>query len=739
MRLWWGKHRYRSEVTSQPPSTHSLSGSTLSEADSKALLGPLGVPFAPERKVTTPDDAAQAATELGFPVVVKLGGDAIAHKTERGLVRLRLMDGQAVSEVAKELLAAARPEDGDVHLLVAPMIQGNRELIAGVIVDPQFGPNVMLGIGGIFAEAIADVAFRPVPLTETVARGMISSLRTQKLLGDFRGEAAINIDEVVACLMALSRAAQNNTDIVSIDINPMIVTPKGSVVAVDALVEKGVREVVTSVQRGPYSDEQFRALFEPRGVLVTGASTHPGKFGFVSLHNMLASGYAGGVYGTNLNGEEVLGVKTVADIAMLPDNAIDLVFVCTPASANPDLLRACAAKGIRAAFLTSAGYGEAGPEGQKMERELIALADKLGILLAGPNGQGVVSTPANLCAQIVAPYPPAGEIAVASQSGNFVSSFMNYARQSGVGISRAVSAGNAAALGVADLIEWYANDDKSKVSLAYIEGITDGTSLMRRLGQAASRKPVVVVKGGATEKGARAAASHTGALAANDAIFDGACRSHGITRAANVEEAFETAATFATQPLPLGPNVVVLTTAGGWGVVTSDAIAEEGSLQLLALPDDLKSSIDEKLPPRWSKNNPVDCAGGETRDTIPEVMGLIARHPQVDTVIYLGLGIQANQGRLMREGRFYPEHGLERIVQYHERQDARFAEAAAELSDETGKPILVCTELSLADPNNPGVVAVRESGRLCYASGHRAVKALGHLYRYAVHRGVAKR
>lgn len=743
MRLWWPKHRYRSEVTSQAPSAHSTDhashGVTLSESDSKALLGPLGVPFAPERKVKTPDDAAKAAEELGFPVVVKLGGDAIAHKTERGLVRLRLGDSGAVREAAQELLDAARPEDGDVHLLVAPMIQGNRELIAGVIVDPQFGPNVMLGIGGIFAEAISDVAFRPVPLTDNVARSMVSSLRMQKLFGEFRGEAAVKIDEVVACLMALSRAAETNDDIVSIDINPMIVTPTGSVVAVDALVEKGVREVVASIQRPAYSDEQFMALFEPRGVLVTGASSHPGKFGFVSLHNMLASGYVGGVYGTNLNGEEVLGIKTVADIALLPNDAIDLVFVCTPASANPDLLRACAAKGIRAAFLTSAGYGEAGPEGQQMERELIALADELGILLAGPNGQGVVSTPARLCAQIVAPYPPVGEIAIASQSGNFVSSFMNYARQSGVGVSRAVSAGNAAALGVADLIEWYSKDDKSKVSLAYIEGITDGLTLMKRLGKAATQKPVVVVKGGATEKGARAAASHTGALAANDAIFDGACRSHGITRAANVEEAFETAATFATQPLPLGPNIVILTTAGGWGVVTSDAIADEGSLQLLALPDDLRTAIDEKLPPRWSKNNPVDCAGGETRDTIPEVMELIARHPEVDAVIYLGLGIQANQGRLMREGRFYPDHGLERIVQYHERQDARFAEAAHELSVATGKPILVCTELSLADPENPGVVAVRESGRLCYASGHRAVKALGHLYRYAVHRGVAKR
>jgi acetyltransferase len=660
---------------------------------------------------------------LGFPVVVKLGGDAIAHKTERGLVRLRLIDEGSVETAANDLLKAARPEDGDVHLLVAPMIAGTRELIAGFLVDPQFGPTVMLGIGGVMAEVIKDVAFRPTPITESIAREMVSSLKMHGIFSEFRGESAVNLNQVVQCLIGLSKVAESRTDIVSVDINPLIVRTNGDIVAVDALVELGERGTPASTaQRARYTQEQFMALFEPRGVLVTGASTHPGKFGFVSLHNILASGFAGGVYGTNLQGEQVLGIQTVADIDALPENEIDLVFVCTPASANPDLLRACARKGIKAAFLTSAGYGEAGDEGKKLEEELIALADELGIILAGPNGQGVVSTPVNLCAQIVAPYPPTGAIGVASQSGNFVSSFMNYARQSGVGISRAVSAGNAAALSVADLIEWYGTDAQTRVSLAYVEGITDGLGLMTRLGQVTTHKPVVLVKGGAT-----------------DAIFDGACRAHGISRAATVEEAFEAAATFATQPLPKGPNVIILTTAGGWGVVTSDALARDGQLQLMQLPSDLEKMIDTKLPPRWSRNNPVDCAGGETRDTIPEVMEMIAQHRDVDAVIYLGIGIQANQARLMREGRFHPDHGLERIVEYHERQDARFAQAAHELSLATGKPILVATELAVADPNNAGVVAVRESGRLCYASGNRAVAALGHLYRYAVHTGVATR
>jgi acyl-CoA synthetase (NDP forming) len=707
---------------------------TLSESASKTLLREAGVPMADEREVATAELAALAATEIGFPVVAKLCGDAIAHKTERGLVRLKLGSAQAVNDAAADLLAAARPEDGPVTVLVAPMVQGNRELIAGVVRDPQFGASVMLGIGGILAEAIADVVFRPAPLDRVTAHEMVADLATQKLLGEFRGEAAVDREKLVDVLVGLGKLASERSDIASIDVNPLIVRSDGVPIAVDALVEIGEPDTSIATARPRPSDAQFKALFEPQGVLVTGASTHPGKFGFVSLHNILAGGFAGGIYGTNLQGENVLGIQTVANIEQLPDNAIDLVFVCTPASANPALLRACAAKGVKAAFLTSAGYGEAGEEGKQAEKDLIALADELGILLAGPNGQGVVSTPANLCAQIVAPYPPAGKIGVASQSGNFVSSFLNWSRSSGVGISRAVSAGNAAAVTVADYLDYYADDEATAVGLAYVEGIADGRTLMTRLASVAQRKPLVLVKGGATEGGAQAAASHTGALAANDKVFDGFCRAAGITRTETVEEAFEAAATFATQPLPKGPNVVIMTTAGGWGVVTSDAITRDGQLKLMELPEDLKAQIDTKLPPRWSKGNPVDCAGGETRDTIPEVLEMIAVHPDVHAVIYLGIGIQSNQARLLREGGFYPDHGIDRIVAYHERQDQRFAEAADELSKRTGKPILTATELAVADPENPGPATVRETGRLCYPSGNRAVTALGHLYRAAAFR-----
>jgi hypothetical protein len=186
--------------------------------------------------VTTADAAVGAAAELGYPVVVKLGGDAIAHKTERGLVRLRLTGPDAVRDAAGELLAAARPEDGEVHLLVAPMLQATRELIAGLHDDPQFGRTVMLGMGGILAEAVADVTFRLVPIEPSDAEEMIDDLATQALLAPFRGEPAVDRAALAEVLLALSRAAAARDDIVSVDLNPLLVVG-GRPVAVDALVE----------------------------------------------------------------------------------------------------------------------------------------------------------------------------------------------------------------------------------------------------------------------------------------------------------------------------------------------------------------------------------------------------------------------------------------------------------------------------------------------------------------------
>jgi acetyltransferase len=364
---------------------------------------------------------------------------------------------------------------------------------------------------------------------------------------------------------------------------------------------------------------------------------------------------------------------------------------------------------------------------------LVAAADESGMLLAGPNGQGLISTGAKMCAQGMAPYPPPGRISVASQSGNLFSSFCHYAALNGIGISKAISCGNSAQLAIDDYLEYFGDDPDTAVAFSYLEGVRDGRRFFERVSRYSARKPLVVLKGGVTARGQTAASSHTGSLASDARIFDGLCRQLGVSRVETLEEAYEAAATFASQPLPHGNRVLIFTAAGGWGVLCADACVRLG-LEVVILPDDLRAEIDALLPSRWSRGNPVDMAGGELRETIPTLLDRVTRHPSIDAIVYLGIGIQAANAQILKSGPFYPGHGLERIVAFHERQDARYAEAAQEASERYGKPVLCASELVYTDRSNPAPRTVASGGRLTYPSAHRAVQALAHLVRYAAWR-----
>ncbi len=710
---------------------------TLSEHESKRLLAEYGVAIADERLVSGAYAAADAARDLGVPVALKLCGRGIAHKTERNLVRLSLTGDEAVTRAAKELLAAKTDDDREADLLVCPMVSGRRELIVGLIRDPQFGPCVMLGLGGIFAELLSDVAFAVAPLGSNDAEGLMAALEHRDILDAFRGEPAVDRAMLTTLLDALGRIGTERPDVLSIDINPLIISG-GVPVVVDALVELDEKSTpaMSHAARPQRCGDEIRArldpLFHPKGIIVTGVSSHPGKFGTVAYHNIIACGYEGNLFAINREGAEIFERPSFKSIEDVPDGAADLAVVCTPAKINEQFLRQAAAKGVRAAFIASAGYGES-QDGEEMQIRLVALADELGMAVAGPNGQGVISTKSKLCAQIVAPYPPAGNISVVSQSGNIASSYMNYACVGGVGISKAVSCGNAAQLELADYIEYYAADPDTAVSLVYLEGVGDDGARFLDVARAHTRtKPLVLVRGGVTSAGKSAASSHTGSLASDENIFAGVCRQAGISRAGTVEEAYEIAASFAAQPLPRGARTLIFTVAGGWGVLTADACVHNG-LELIPVPQDLKRRIDKMVPSRWSRSNPIDLAGGETRDTIPEVIDMITAHDDVDAVIYLGMGIQAAQAHLFKSGPFYPDHGIGRIADFHDNQDRRYATAAAEAARTHGKPVLVATDLAITDRDygNPGTVALREAGYPVFPSGHRAIGTLAHMVRYA--------
>ena len=470
-------------------------------------------------------------------------------------------------------------------------------------------------------------------------------------------------------------------------------------------------------------------LFNPKGVVVVGASTHPGKFGFVALHNILSSGFDGPVFATNPNKPEILGIQTLERIQDVPSGEADFAMICISPNQIMDALPELAKIGITSAFVVSGGFKETDENGEALEKQLITKAEECGIIIAGPNGQGLVSTPVNLCSQIVSPYPPRGDISIASQSGNILSALMNLSRLSNIGIARAISVGNQGQINIADYLDYFLYDSETAVVVIYVEGIPDGRRFYESLQTLACKKPVIIIRGGSTKSGAIAAASHTGSMASDFSIFSAMVRQAGAFLANGVESAFNFAGTFSTQPLPKGNSVVVMTTAGGWGVLTADAISGT-NLELLRLPDDLKTTIDSMLPPRWSKNNPVDLAGGETRDTIPELLSVLLKHESVDSLIFLGLGIQGNVARSYFESP-YANEGTDRMANFHASQEQRYAESIIDAMKKYRKPVLVSSELSIADPNNPGPKSLRDRGFPCYNSPGNAVQCLSQLVNFA--------
>ena len=410
-------------------------------------------------------------------------------------------------------------------------------------------------------------------------------------------------------LIGLGRLATERDDVASVDINPLIV-------GTDGVVARRRRARRTVALAGGRVGREFPEALAGRrptpssgpcsnheGVLVDRGIEPPGQVRIrVAAQPAREPGCtAGGVYGTNLKGEEVLGIRHGSPLDDLPDGEADLVFVCTPAAPNPDLLRACAAQGHPGGVPHLGRVRRGGRRRAGGRAELVALADELGILLAGRMARAWSARRPPVRADRGA--VPAGRaIAVASQSGNFVSSFLNCAA-TGVGIAVRCRPATPPPSRWPTTSTGSPTDDATSVGLAYVEGITDGRGLMDRLAGAAAVKAARAREGWRHRRWREAAASHTGALAADDKVFDGECRPPG-SPGRRRDRAFEAAATFATQPCPPGPNTVVLTTAGGWGVVTADAITRDPDLVLMELPDDLRDAIDGKLPPRWSRNNP---------------------------------------------------------------------------------------------------------------------------------------
>jgi acyl-CoA synthetase (NDP forming) len=701
----------------------------LNEAEAKQVLSLYGIPVVKESVVFRPEDAVQRARQYGFPAVLKGLGARLTHKTERGLVRLNLKNSRDILAAAT---AIAKSAGEDLEgFLVQPMIRGRREFVAGLFCDQNFGPIVMFGLGGIFTEALGDVVFRVAPVSESEAGLMIEELHSSKLLDAFRGESAAWRKDIVRTLVGLSRLAEELTDITEVDINPLVIGADGRVTAVDALIIIGDRQVAASAHP-PVEPVELKKIFYPRSLALIGASSQLGKWGNMLLSNILAGGYEGELYLVNSKGQEIAGRKVYKTVRDIPGE-VDLGIVTLPASHVPALIPEFQAKGIRYMLLITSGFGELGSDGRQSEAELVKAAREAGITIIGPNTMGICNPHAKFYCTGSPCWPKVGSVGLVSQSGNLGIQLLDFAEAEGIGIRAFCGSGNEAMITIEDYIRTFEADEVTKTVLLYIESIKDGRRFFSTARQVSRIKPVVLLKGGRTAAGSRAAASHTGAMASNIRIFNAACTQAGVVLADQPMDLLDLSAAFSSLPLPRGKRVAIMTLGGGWGVVATDLCIEQG-LEVPHLTQDVIARIDEILPPYWSRENPVDLVG-EFDTAIPrKILEALVGWDQCDAVIHLGLVGRTHIVVKMLDAARASGQDIDQALfaegqKMYEQAEEEFFACSTTLMEKYGKPII---GVFLDDAKSRTVTEIPESPYkgIAFLTPERAVKTLSSMVAY---------
>jgi acyl-CoA synthetase (NDP forming) len=701
------------------------------EDDAKNILAACGIPVVPETRVDDPEAAGTAASKHGFPVVLKAIGPQILHKTEAGLVHVGLRNETQVIAAARQMQAGA--EDRIEAFLVQPQIQGRRELVAGVFRDPLFGPVIMFGLGGIFTEALNDTVFKIAPLTPGDIEAMFLEIRSRSMLGAFRGEAAVDRTALRNILMGLSDLALKFQDIKEIDINPLIIRPDGTPVAVDALIVtgRGHREAPKPAE---VSRSTFRSCYYPQSVVFVGASGMISKWGHMIPTNLLNRSFPGKVYLVNPKGGQIAGQAVYRSVGDIEDSEIDLAVVTLPAAKVKEQIPLLGEKKVKSMLLISSGFRETGEAGRKLEDEVVEAARKAGILIFGPNTMGICNPHHEFFCCGAHVYPLPGSTALVSQSGNMGTQLLAFAEQQDIGIRAFSGSGNEAMVTLEDYMEAFEADELTRTVVLYIESVKDGARFFQSARRVSRKKPVVVLKGGRTSEGGVAASSHTGAMASDYRIFEAACRQAGIIQVKQPMDLLDLSAVFSALPLPRGNRIAIVTLGGGWGVVATDLCVEHG----LAIPDlseEIKARLDGILPAYWSRGNPVDIVG-EKDPAIPlTAIESLLKWDGCDAVIHLGI-----HGRRILAGKMldsvinvdpaYSSREIEQLRKTIQRLEQDYIRQVVELTRKYGKPVLGVSLLT--DEQSRTLCHIKDYPyqAVFFPSPERAVKALAGMYRY---------
>ena len=569
---------------------------------------------------------------MGFPVVMKIVSPDILHKTEAGGVVVGIPNAQEASKAYQTIIENAKKYKADATILgvqVQQMIQGGQEVIIGAVTDPSFGKLVAFGLGGVLVEVLKDITFRLAPASKADALSMLDGIKAAEMLKGVRGSDPVNREALANLIVSVSDLVNDFPEISELDLNPVFAS-KNTAIAADVRI---VVDFVAKIPRyRPPENEvlvSMKRIMQPTSVAVIGASNENGKIGNSVMKNLINGGYKGQIFPIHPSASEIMGHKAYKSVKDVPQE-IDTAVFAIPAKFVAGALIECGEKKIAGAVLIPSGFAETG--NVALQEELVAIGRKYNIRMMGPNIYGFYYTPSNLCATFCTAYDVKGSVALSSQSGGIGMAIIGFSRSAKMGVSAIVGLGNKSDIDEDDLLIFFEQDPNTNVIAQHCEDLKDGRAFAEVARRVSKKKPVIVLKAGRTLAGAKAASSHTGALAGNDKIYEDVFKQIGVIRARSLRDLLDFARGVPILPTPKGENIVIITGAGGSGVLLSDACVDN-NLTLMPMPEDLDAAFRQFIPPFGAAGNPVDITGGEPPLTYKNTVLLGLSDPRIHALI----------------------------------------------------------------------------------------------------------
>ena len=668
--------------------------SFLMEHECKEILEGMGIATTGCLMAGSEDEAAEMAHAVGYPVALKIVSPDVVHKSDSGGVVLNLNDPEEVRAAYRKIVGAYRFQHV-VGVAVQKMASPGLEAIIGITRDQSFGPVLMFGLGGIFAEVLKDVTFRILPVTERDIDEMIKEIKGYKLLKGYRGKA-VDLAGLKSLLLQISDLVMAFPEIRELDLNPVFLYERGNMV-VDARMFIG--EAAAEVIAGPSAN--LRGFFYPKSIAILGASGTQGKLGYNVMRNVLFHGFKGRIYPINPKNAEVQGIKAYGSIADVPE-PVDLAIVIVPAESAPAAIEECCCKGVPFIVVETAGFAETGEAGEKVQARIKEVIRTHGCRILGPNCSGVINTHHNMVQSIgLVEKLERGNIGLVAQAGVYAAGILTGLRNV-MDFGIVATIGNKMDISETDIIEFLGNDNNIDVIAMYMEDVKSGRRFIDVAREVTRKKPIIALKAGRTEAGKKAVSSHTASLAGNDEINGAAFRQSGIIRARDNEHLFGLMKAFAKQPLPKGDGVLVVTYTGSLGVAATDTLYLNG-LRLADLEPELKKRLLKIIPDYVKTVNPVDYSFSMDPEQLRKTIEIGLESEDVGSFIVV------IQGEIL--GSF-----VEVLKNIHYQE----------------KPILscvACKEFMMDD-----VIRMEKAGIPVYSTVEMAAEALAVMHRYRIYR-----